>query len=86
MYFVQLVGQKIILEGREMINNFKGIMNKKNLTFLTISKDTGISRTTLRSVYYDQAPNVKMSTLIKLCDYLKCDLSELVSYSPTAKT
>ncbi|MGF2048375.1 helix-turn-helix domain-containing protein [Lactococcus lactis] len=35
-------------------------------------------------MYYEEAENVKLSILIKICDCLNCSLSELIEYTPYA--
>lgn len=61
-------------------------MGAMRLTSTTVAKDTKISRTTIRAIYYEEAENVKLSTLKKICDYLNCTLSELIEYVPEKKS
>lgn len=69
-----------------MKNNLSTIMGAMRLTSTTVAKDTKISRTTIRAIYYEEAENVKLSTLKKICDYLNCTLSELIEYVPEKKS
>ena len=69
-----------------MKNNLSIIMGAMRLTSTTVAKDTKISRTTIRAIYYEEAENVKLSTLKKICDYLNCTLSELIEYVPEKKS
>jgi putative transcriptional regulator len=82
---VQLAVQnKTKIGDLNMKNNLSKIMGERRITAVTIAKDTKISRTTIRAIYYEEAENVKLSTLTKICDYLNCPLSELIEYNPCA--
>lgn len=65
-----------------MKNNLSKIMGERRLTAVAIVRDTKISRTTFRVIYYEEAENVKLSTLTKIWHYLNCSLLELVEYPP----
>ena len=65
-----------------MKNNFSMITGGRLISLSTISRDTGISRTTLTSIYYKRAKTVKLATLVKLCDYLQVPLHDLIDYQP----
>lgn len=65
-----------------MNNNLSKIMGERRISTAKIARETKISRTTLRSIYYEEADNVKLSTLKKICDYLCCPLSDLIEYYP----
>lgn len=56
------------------------LISKKEL-----AEGTGISRTTLTDIYYRRTDTVKLSTLIRVCDYLQIPLSELIEYDPRNK-
>ncbi|MCP9333995.1 helix-turn-helix domain-containing protein [Lentilactobacillus hilgardii] len=68
-----------------MKNNFSTILGFRLLKIEDVAKATGISRTTLTSIYYRRSKNVKLDTLRKLCDYLQIPLSELIEYKPKVK-
>lgn len=61
-------------------NNFSTILGKKLLKISRVSKDTGISRTTLTNLYYRRSQYVTFDVLDKLCKYLKCNVSDLFEY------
>lgn len=65
-----------------MKNNLSAILGMRLLSISKVYKDTGISRSTLTSLYYRRAKNVKLDTLRKLCDYLQIPLSDLIEYTP----
>lgn len=63
-------------------NNFLELIGKNKITAKTVSKNTGIAGSTLSKLASDKS-DVKLSTLIKLCNYFKCSLSELIEYRPS---
>ncbi|UDM73292.1 helix-turn-helix domain-containing protein [Vagococcus fluvialis] len=65
-----------------MENSFSAILGSQRLKISDVAKATGISRSTLTSIYYQQNENVSTKTLIKICDFLQISLSELIDYEP----
>lgn len=59
-------------------------MADKNIYDLVeIERATGISHNTVRKLYRNkELETIKVSTLIRLCDYFDCKLSELLEYVP----
>ena len=51
-------------------NNLSKILGEKLLKIATVSKDTGISRTTLTNLYYKRSNAISGEVLNKLCSYL----------------
>jgi putative transcriptional regulator len=52
----------------------------RKLTYRTVSKETGISTTTLTK-YINQGGGIDPNTLEKLCEYLNCQPGDLLVYS-----
>lgn len=67
-----------------IINNFSILLIKNKFKAKNFSACTGIAESTLSSFVNiaDNGKDIKLSTLIKICDYLECTLSELVEYIP----
>ncbi|MCI1840880.1 MAG: helix-turn-helix transcriptional regulator [Lactococcus lactis] len=67
-----------------LINIFSVLVVKRRLRAYQVSKGTGIAESTLSSFVniVDNEKDIKLSTLIKLCNYLNCTLSELIEYIP----
>lgn len=57
-------------------------MGGKLINISALSALTGISRTTLTNIYYKRTRTVKLTTLVKLCDYLQVPLHDLIDYQP----
>lgn len=49
--------------------------NRKNIS--DISRETGLSRGTLTSLYYNNSKAISFKTLDTLCEYFECDVGEL---------
>ena len=53
-----------------IISNLSEILGKKRIKIAQVIKDTGISRPTLTSLYYNNGSGINFDTLSKLCKYL----------------
>lgn len=71
-----------------LINNFSVLVVKRRLRAYQVSKSTGIAESTLSSFVNiaDNGKDIKLSTLIKICDYLGCTLAELIEYIPESNS
>lgn len=67
-------------------NNFSKILGERLISITRISKETGISRSTLTSLYYKKTKSVRLDTLLKICKYLNVEMSELIVYTPLIKS
>lgn len=70
-----------------IINNFSVLLARKKFKAKYFSVSTGIAESTLSSFVniVDNGKDIKLSTLVKICDYLDCTLSELIEYVPEEK-
>lgn len=62
-------------------SNLAVLLAERNLKITKVSRDTGISRTTLTSLCYDYSGGIKFDTLNILCKYLGITPAEFFSYS-----
>lgn len=62
-----------------MRNNFRVLLAKKRKTVADLSKDTGISKTTLTNLYYERTKNPDSQTLLKLSKSLGVTIDELLN-------
>lgn len=61
-----------------MVENRLSVILGARLEKITdVSKKTGISRTTLTSMYYKRDKMISYETVDKLCAYLNCTISDL---------
>lgn len=61
-----------------MKNNFSKILGEKLIKTSEISKETGISRTTLTNLYYKRTKAISLDVLDKLCKYLNCTVEDIL--------
>lgn len=61
-------------------NKFSRILGERLIKISTIAKDTGISRTTLTSLYYRRSTAISFEVLDKLCTYLDCGIEDIIEY------
>ena len=61
-------------------NNLSGLLGSKRLKISQVARDTGISRTTLTNLYYGRGEAISYEVLDKLCQYLQCDIKDIISY------
>lgn len=62
-------------------NRFSTVLGEKRVRIAAISRDTGISRTTLTNLYYDRNCVITFSVIGKLCDYLHCGITDIIEYT-----
>ena len=62
-----------------MRNNFRVILAKKRKTVADLSKDTGLSKTTLTNLYYERTKNPDSQTLLKLSNALGVTIDEILT-------
>lgn len=62
-----------------MKNNFRILLAKKRKKVSDVHEATGISKTTLTSLYYERTKNPETETLLKIADYLGVTLDELLT-------
>ena len=65
-----------------IINNFSEILGRKKLKITTVSKETGITRPTLTSLYYGSSKGISLEVLNKLCDFLDVSPGDLFTFYP----
>ncbi|MDK0751026.1 helix-turn-helix transcriptional regulator [Clostridium perfringens] len=61
-------------------NKFSILLGKKLIKISEISRETGISRTTLTNIYYKKSTKISFDVLDKLCNYLECSISDIIEF------
>lgn len=64
-------------------NNLARLAGEKLVKISQISKDTGISRTTLTNLYYKRSGSISGRVLDSLCRYFGCTVGELLELNGT---
>lgn len=52
--------------------------SKKMNNISELARETGLTRITLTKLYNDDISRIEFDTIIKLCEYFKCDVSDLL--------
>lgn len=60
-----------------MQNNFRVLLAKKKLKMSDVVSGTGLSKNTVRALYYETAKGVQFQTLETLCKFLNCEIGEI---------
>lgn len=58
------------------------LLGERKLKISDVSRDTGINRGTLTRMYQETAERVDLSVIGTLCDYLECNVSDLLENVP----
>lgn len=61
--------------------NLSGLIAEKHINISVLSKETGISRTTLTSIYYNHFKGIQIDTLNSLCKYFDVSADKLLVFS-----
>ena len=56
------------------------ILGEKRLRMADVIRGTGLARDTVRNLYYDTTRRVDYDVLEKLCEYLECELEDILKY------
>jgi len=63
-------------------SNLSVLLAERNLRITTVSRETGISRTTLTSLANNANTGVQLETINQLCNYLRTEPDKLLQYLP----
>lgn len=63
-----------------IVNKFSLLLAERLLKVSDVSRDTGISRTTLTALYYRRNAGIQFDTLDRLCEYFNCNIEEIIFY------
>lgn len=63
---------------RAVSNRFSEILGAKRINISDVSRETGISRTTLTNLYYGKGTAISFAVLSRLCDFLDCDIKDIL--------
>jgi putative transcriptional regulator len=64
---------------KELVSEREFLLGKR-ITLKEIAEKTGINRMTLTKINTQHGYSTSTDTLDKLCEYFKCDVSDLVEY------
>ncbi|GAA0856288.1 helix-turn-helix transcriptional regulator [Aliiglaciecola litoralis] len=58
--------------------NLSTLLGARRLKISDVVRDTGINRSTVNRLYHETTSRIDFETLEKLCDYLECEVGELL--------
>lgn len=59
-------------------NKFRIILAEQKKKMSDVEKETGLSRNTIRGLFYETSKGIQFSTLATVCEYLNCDVGDLL--------
>lgn len=62
-----------------MKNNMRVLLAKRREKVSDVSKETGLSKSTLTALYYERTKRPDIKTLQKVCDYLGVTVDEFLT-------
>lgn len=62
----------------DVSNCFADLLASRKEKISTVSRATGISRTTLTKLYYETSQAISFETLSKLCSYFQCEIGDIL--------
>lgn len=62
----------------EVTSRLAVLMGERKKKISDVSRETGISRTTLTHLYYGDNQAISFEVLNKLCNYFQCDVGEIL--------
>lgn len=60
-----------------MGNNFRVLLAKKKLNMQDVINGTGLSKNTVRALFYETGKGVQFETIEKICGFLECGICDL---------
>lgn len=63
-------------------SKLSNLMKRNRLTITKLANDTGISRTTLTSLFHNTGNGIQFDTLNVLCNYFRISINELLVFVP----
>jgi putative transcriptional regulator len=61
-------------------SKLSAVLGIKRIKQSELARLTGVSKTTINALYNDKVQKVDYTILNKICDVLKCDISDILEY------
>ncbi len=58
------------------------ILGEKRMTQAELARQTGIRPSTINDIYNEMTERLNISHLDRICEYLECDITDLIEYIP----
>ena len=61
------------------------VMKLKNITKSRMNRETSLQYSQIKNYYENNMQKIDLVVLARLCDYLECDISDILKYTPNKK-
>ena len=61
------------------------LLGEKRMKMVELSKETGISKTTILNMYHDRVSMIKYSIISRICTVLECSIDDLLEFTPESE-
>ena len=68
-----------------MVCNLSTLMGKHKYSIQAVHEKTGLSRSTISSLYHDKATRIDFETIEKICALFQCNIGELLELENSEK-
>jgi len=58
------------------------LMGREKMKIADVARETGLNRSTISSLYNEEAKRIDMDAINQLCILFKCSVSDLLEYLP----
>lgn len=58
------------------------MLGEKRITQAELARQTGIRPSTINDIYNEMTERLNINHLDKICEYLNCDITDLIEYIP----
>lgn len=65
--------------------NLSKVLGEKRWTQARLARETEIRPNTISELYHELVDRVNLDHLDKICEVLRCDLSDILEYEPNEK-
>ncbi len=61
-----------------IVSKLSRIMGDRRVNMHQMSRDTGIGRSTIHRLYHNQSKQIELDVLDKICEYLDCEITDVL--------
>ena len=58
------------------------MLGEKRITQAELARQTGIRPSTIKDIYNEMTERLNINHLDRICEYLNCDITDLIEYIP----
>lgn len=63
-------------------NKLSEILGRKRINKAELSRLSGVSYSSVKSIYYNKTKGIEFETLDKLCNFLQCTPNDIFEFTP----